>query len=109
MVRRARHHEQQIGQPVEIHDDNRLDGLGAERDDPALGAAADGARLVQQRSGGRPPGRMNRRSGGSSRFERVDQLLEPLDVPVRTAAFVTRSAIRDRGSASRAPMAKSSF
>ena len=37
------------------------------------------------------------RSGGSSAFEPVDQLLQPLDVGRVIAAFVTRPAIRDDG------------
>ncbi len=58
MVDGARHHEQQVGQPIEVDDDDRVDGAELpsalpRADDAALGAAADGARQVQQRAGRR--------------------------------------------------------
>ena len=109
MVRRARHHEQQIGQPVQVDDDDRLDRVRAQRDDPPLGAAADRAGEVQQRARGAAAGQDEPAQRRQFRLETDRSLLEPLDVGRRmTAAFVTRSAIRAEGSARRAPSANSS-
>jgi hypothetical protein len=50
MIGGARHHEQQIGQPIEVDDQDRFDRTCPEPDYPTLGATADGARQVQQRA-----------------------------------------------------------
>ena len=53
----ARHHEQQIGQPVDVAHQDRVDGR-VERDHPPLGAAADGRapRAARRRPARRRPG-----------------------------------------------------
>ena len=67
MVGGPRHREQQIGQAIEVDDHHRLDGILAEQQHRALGAAADGARQVQRRAGrAAPSDRMKCRSGGIS-------------------------------------------
>ena len=69
----------------------RVDRVGAERHDATLGPAADRPRQVQQRAGRRPPGRMNRRSGGSS-CSRRSIVCSSRSTRLRvTAAFVTRA------------------
>ena len=76
MIDDAREHEQQIGQPVDVADEHRVDRR-LERDHPALGAAADRARDVQRGAGGVPPARMKRRERRQLGLEPIDQLLEP--------------------------------
>ena len=66
MIDRPGHHEQQVRQTIQVDDEERLDRSATERDHAPLGAAAHRARQVQQRAAGVPPGRMNRRNGGSS-------------------------------------------
>ena len=48
MVDGAGHDEQQVGQPVQVDDQNWLDCVRTECDDAAFGPPAYGARLMQQ-------------------------------------------------------------
>ena len=66
LVRDAREREEQVGQPIEIDDDERRNlRLASELDDAALGAAADGARDVQR-------GGLWRAAGNDERSERLE-------------------------------------
>ena len=57
VVRRTRHHEQQVGEAVQV-DEHGLDGLRTERDDAPFGATADRSGQMQQRAA-----RRRRRAG----------------------------------------------
>ena len=79
-VHGPRHHEQQIGQPIEVDDDARLDGIGAQPDHAALGTATDSPGEVQERARRRPTGQNEPSQRRQLRFEAIDRLLEQLDL-----------------------------
>ena len=111
VVGRASHDEQQVGQAVEIDDDDRV---RRRRRRARRRAARRGGRPFAPDAAARrtsdPPGRMNRRSGGSSSSSRSIGLLEALRRPLADRRLRRRAAaMRDDGSASRAPTANSSF
>jgi A/G-specific adenine glycosylase len=82
MVDDAREHEQQIGQPVHILDQDRV-RQRRERDDPALRAPADGARHMQRGAGRRTTGEDEPPERRQLRLQAVDQGLQPFDVGIR--------------------------
>ena len=103
-IRGSRHHEQQIGQAVEIHDDDGLDSVGTKTNDTPLGAPADRSAHVQQRT--------RRRAAGEDEFpQRLQFVLEPIDElfeslqrlirPPRLLSRARRSASTDRPAARR--------
>src|SRR5690606_14438828 len=74
-VEHAREHEEQIGQAVQVLPRRLADRLVlGQRDDGALGAAADGTGLVRQRRGARAAGQ----DEVLERFERVVEAVERL-------------------------------
>ncbi len=93
MIHGARHHEQQIGQSIEVDDQDRLDRAGPERDHAPLGATADGARQVQQRARRRSARQNEPAQRRQLCLETIDRLLEPLDVGVGDRRL--RDALRD--------------
>ena len=80
----ARQDEQQIGEPVDVAQQHRIDRR-LERDHAALGAAADGARDVQRGAGRRAAGENEAAQRRQLGLEPIDQLLEPDDVVVADA------------------------
>ena len=90
MVDGARHHEQQIGQPVDIPHQDRVDRR-LEHHHAALRAAADGPRQVQPRTGRDAARKNKRRERRQIGFEPIDELLEALDIGV------AKRRLRDTG------------
>jgi hypothetical protein len=86
VVRDAREHEQEIGQPVHIAQQDRIDWW-IERHDAALGAAADRPRDVERGTGWRAAGQDEPPQRRQLVFHLVDQPLEPRHVVVRERGF----------------------
>ena len=81
MVHRTRHHEQQIGEPVDIPNQDLIDRR-LQRHHAPLRSAADGPRHVQRGAGLDAPREDKMRERGEIRLEPIDQLLEALDIGV---------------------------
>ena len=81
MIDRARHHEEQIREPVDIPDQKLVNGW-PQRDHPPLGTAADGARKVKRgaRLGAARQDKVRQRSEVG--LEPIDELLEALDIAI---------------------------
>ena len=78
---RARHHEQQIGQAVDVAQQHGIDRR-LERDHPALGAPAHRPRHVQRGAAGTAAGQDESPERRHLGFETIDELLEARDVGV---------------------------
>ena len=109
MIDDAGNDEQEIGQPIDVCEQMRLDMIRAERDNRSSARRHTVLEKCSSAPARLPPGRMKRRSGGSSASSRsIHSSSRRMSASV-TATFVTRSAIFSAGSASRAPMANRSF
>ena len=108
VVGSPRHDEQQIGQPVDVDQQLRLERIAAE----ATIARSARRQIVRATCSaapaGDPPARMNRRSGGSSASRLIDPALEPRDVVGADRRLGDAFGDPAAGSASRAPSAKRS-
>src|SRR6185437_13662836 len=83
LVGDAREGEEQVGEPVEVDDDELGDlGLGLQLDDPTFGAAADGTCDVQRRCFGRAAGHDERAQRLELGVAVVDRVLEVRDASV---------------------------
>jgi len=81
MVDRTRHHEQQIGEPVDVPDQDLFDRR-LQRHHAPFRAAADRPRHVQRGAGLDATCKDKMRERGEIRLEPIDQLLEALDIGV---------------------------
>jgi hypothetical protein len=81
MVDRSRHDEQQVGEPVDVPDQELVDGR-PQRHHPSLGAAADGAREVQRGAWLGTAWQDEVRERREAGLEPIDDLLEALDIGV---------------------------
>ena len=72
-------HEQEIGEAIHVADEHGVDWR-LQRDDAALGAAADGPGYVQRRACVRAAGENEPAERRQRVFEAIDQLLEACDV-----------------------------
>jgi hypothetical protein len=81
MVDRTRHHEQHIGEPVDIPNQDLVDWR-LQRNHPPFRAAADRPRHVQRGAGPDTTREDKMRERGKIRLEPIDQLLEALDIGV---------------------------
>jgi hypothetical protein len=81
MVNRTRHHEQQIGEPVDIPDQDLVDRR-PQRHHAPLRTPADRPRHVQRGTGLDAAGEDKMRERGEIGLEPIDQLLEALDIAV---------------------------
>ena len=84
MVDRARHDEQQIGQPVDVSNQDRVDRR-LQRHHPPFGTAADRPRQCSARARLDAAGENEVRERRQLALEPIDQLLEPLDIGVSEA------------------------
>ena len=108
-VGQTRQDEQQIGEPVDVGEQLGVHGLGAQRDDVALGATADRARQMQGRAGRRrPPAARTGAAAGSSASASSIQASRRAVSAGPSTTLVTRAAIFEAGSASCAPRANRS-
>ena len=89
MVHASRHHEEQVGQAVDVCEQGRLDGVWPERDDATLGASADRAREVERRPGGTAAREDEAPERWQLGLEPIDDLLES------TCRFVTEGGLLD--------------
>jgi hypothetical protein len=80
MVCDPRHHEQQIGQSIQVDQNVLLDLLATEADDTALGTTADGARDVQRRTRCGPTGQNETPQRGKLSLELVDPSFEAFGI-----------------------------
>ena len=109
VIDRTRHDEQQIREAVEVGDHDRLDFA---RPSPTTRRSARRHTVRATCScapATEPPGRMNRRNGGSSSSSPSIVFSSASTSPVVMAALVILPAIRDDGSARRAPRANNCF
>ena len=109
MVDDAREDEQQVGQPVDVAEQHRVDGR-VEPDHAAFGAAADGARDVQRRAGRRAAGQneaAQRRQFGLRADRSAASRRATSSSPIDRLGDARRRACRP-GSASWAPSANRS-
>ena len=84
--------EQEVGQAVDVGQQLAPAPRPApSSDDPALGAAADGARQVERRAGRRAAGQDEPPERRQLRLEPVDPLLEPPTSAAPTTIFSTRA------------------
>ena len=86
MVDRTRHHEQQIGEPVDIPNQDLVDRR-LQRDHAPFRAAADRPRDVERGAGFDAAREDKMRERGKIRLEPIDQLLEALDIGVMKRGF----------------------
>jgi hypothetical protein len=73
------HHKQQVREAVHVHEEDRIDGVAPQANDPTFGATADGSREVQRRTrrrSAREDESAQRRKGC---FEPIDRQLEALN------------------------------
>jgi len=91
VVDRARHDEQQIGEPVDISNQDLVEPW-LQRHHAPLRTAADRARQVQRRARLDAAGEDKMRECGEIGLEAIDQLLETLDIGVM------KRRLRDTGS-----------
>ena len=86
MIDGSRHHEKQIGQPIDVSQQNRIDRR-LQSNHSSLGTTAHRAREVQGCAGLDPAGEdeaLQRRELG---FEAIDELLEPIDIGISKHRF----------------------
>ena len=86
MIDDAGEDEEQIGQPVDVAQQHRIDRR-IERHHAALGAPADRARDVERGAGRRAAGEDEAAQRRQLGLEPIDQLLEPDDVVVADDRF----------------------
>jgi hypothetical protein len=79
MIDRARHHEQQVREPVDIPDQELVDGR-LQPDHPPLGAPADRPREVKRGAWRGAAGQDEMRQRRQVGLEPIDELLEPFDI-----------------------------
>ena len=82
MIDDARQHEQQIGQPVDVREQMRLDAVRRRARRSTLRAAADGPREMQQRAGAIAAGQNEAAQRRQLGLEPIDPVFEALDVGV---------------------------
>jgi A/G-specific adenine glycosylase len=87
VIHGAGEHEQQIGQPVDVTDQDRIDWR-VQRHDPPLGAAADGASDMQRGARGRAAGEDEPTQRRQRGLQTIDQLLEHYDLRVGDNGFL---------------------
>ena len=107
MIDRAGHHEQQVRKPVDMADEELVDGR-LQRNHPSLGAAADRARKVKRGARLDAAGQDEVRQRREVGLEPIDELLEALDIRVLEDRFCDAGRDLSFGSASRAPSASRS-
>ena len=84
MIDRTREHEQQVGQPVHVRQQVRVDAIGAERHNRPLRSTADGAREMQQRARAIAAGKDEPAQRRQLGLESIDPVFETLDVRRRS-------------------------
>ena len=90
MIDDAREDEQQVGQPVDVPHQDRVDG-GRERNHPPLGAAADRPRDVERGAGRGAAGQDEVRQRRQFGLEPIDERFEPRDIGVADERLRQRS------------------
>jgi len=90
MIDGPRHHKQQIGEPVDVPNQDQVDWR-PQRHHPALCAAADRAGKMQPGAGLDAAGKNKMRERRQLGFEPIDELLEALDIRV------VKHRLRDAG------------
>ena len=81
MIAGARHGEQQIGQPIDITDEERVD-RGRERHEPSLDPATDRSRHMECGAGRGATRQDEMRQRRYLAIEPIDEALEPQDVGI---------------------------
>ena len=105
MIDDAGNDEQEIGEPIDVCEQMRLDMIRTERDNRSFGAAAHGPREMQQRTGSIAAGQNEAAQRREFCLESIDPLFESSNVGVRHRDFRDTFCDFFAGSASRAPMA----
>ncbi len=82
MVDGTRHHEQQVGQAIQIDDDGGVGRSRAEADYTPLGAATDRPRQMQQRPGRRSARQNEAPQRRELRLQAIDRLFELVDLVI---------------------------
>ena len=106
MACRTRHHEQEVGEPIQIDDDDRLHRSLSQPDDAALGTPADRSGQVQPGAADAAPGQDEPPQRWSSASNPSIHCSRRSTSASWMTAFSTRLAMRAEGSARRAPTAK---
>jgi len=79
-VDRARHHEEQVRQAVDVHEDFRFNGFIAERNDGSFGVPSDGPRYMPRSTGGGSSCQDESAKRRQLGLQQIDPLLESADV-----------------------------
>jgi hypothetical protein len=93
MIRRTRKHEEQVGEPIDVRQEMRVDILGTQRHDRALGSPANRAREMEQGACVAAAWKNESAKRRQIGFEAIDPAFEPLSIGIADRGL--RSAVRN--------------